>query len=269
MRCSRGFAFVLVALVAVAADAQSYPSVAPTPHATDRASLAALAQQREIVERLRLGLAALAARDASAAATQFARVLALHPHEPQASTAYYDLGLADAGLARFDRAASAFESAIARDPNFIAARVNLVSALLAEDDLTAARVAADALVAIAPESARALYARGVVALRAGDAATARSDFRRLLGNDPTYAVGHYDLALAEEKLGSFTDAERELRAALALAPRYTRASIALGAVLLREGKRDEARATFDSAATDTSDIALRNLALSLRDAVVR
>ncbi len=202
-------------------------------------------------------------------ANEFTRAIALHPLEPQASTAFYDLGLARAGSADLDAAAAAFAEAIARDPGFLAARANLVTVQLRRNDLAAARRTADAFIAVAPESARALYARGIVALQTGDARTALADFRKLLVHDPRYAVAHYDLALAEQKLGAYPDAERELREAISLAPAYARASLALGAVLLHEGKRDDARAAFDAAARSANDLALHNLAISLRDAIVR
>ena len=86
---------------------------------------------------------------------------------------------------------------------------------------------------------------------------------------PAYAVAHYDLALAERELGRYDDAERELRTATALAPNYARAHLALGAVLLHEGKRDAAREAFDDAANLPGDLGIKNLAVSLRDSIVR
>jgi tetratricopeptide (TPR) repeat protein len=260
-------AFVFWCGLAAAAGAQPYPGVTPVPRATDAATLHALARAREIDERIRIGFAAEERGDWKAAAAEFEAVLTLEPPEPQGSTALYDLALAQAGSGALDAAAASLRGAIARDPGFLAARANLVGIELMRGDPAAARAAADAFVAAAPESARALYARGLVALRSGDAATARHDFGALLSRNPSYAVGHYDLALAEGQLGDLAEAERELRAALASAPAYARARVALGAVLLREGKRDEARSTFDEAARLASDVVLRNLAVSLRDAI--
>ena len=113
---------------------------------------------------------------------------------------------------------------------------NLIAVDLARGDLREARSIADRYVALAPDSARALYSRGIVALQAGDAATAREDFGKLLHGNPSYAVAHYDLALAEERLGRYDAAERELDSALSLAPGYARARFALGVVLLRQGR---------------------------------
>lgn len=248
---------------------QPYPGVTPMPITTDPARMHALATDREIRVRISLGVAALRRNDDASAEQQFARALDLHPGEPQASTAAYDLGIALANRNHLDAAAHWFADAIARDRGFLAARANLVSVQLRRGDLQAARVAANDLVAIAPASARAVYARGLVALRSGDATTARADFGKLAAADPTYAVAHYDLALAEVDLAAYADAERELTLALDLSPSYVRARLALGAVLLREGKRDDARLAFDRAARTASDPQARNLAIALRDAIAR
>ena len=255
-------------LSTTAADAQTYPMNAPVPKTTSAPALRDLAAQREVEERFTIGLDALSRRDWQGAAQEFERVIALDPHEPKGSTARYDLAIADANLGRNDDAAVALRSAIALDPGFLAAMANLVSIDLSRGDLREARAVADRFVGLAPDSARALYARGIVALRAGDGGTARDDFGKLLHLNPAYAVAHYDLALAEERLGHIDAAERELRTALSLAPTYARAEFALGAVLLREGRRSEAREAFVQTMRDASgDPALLNIAAAMRDSI--
>lgn len=96
---------------------------------------------------------------------------------------------------------------------------------------------------------------------------ALGDFSVLLRRDPSYAIGRYDFALAEIAIGRLDDAERELRSALALVPTFARARFALGAVLLRQRKHDEARTAFEQAARDANDVTLRNLALSMRQSL--
>jgi len=267
-RPSAALALCLFALP-LAAGAQSYPATHPVPQTTDAAKLLGEARHREVVERIGLGFAAETRGDWARAAVEFQRVLILDPSEPQHSTALYDLGLAQANLDKPDAARASFQDAIARDPGFIAARVNLIALDLQRNDLGAARRDADELLARVPDSARGLYGRGLAALRAGDAAVAQRDFGALLARDPSYATGRYDLGLAELKLGRLDDAERELRAALALAPDFARARFALGAVLLRTGRRDEARAAFERAAGAAQDPSLRELAISLRDSIAR
>src|SRR5271156_2208829 len=180
MRRSVSLVLAFLALAPRTIAAQPYPGVTPVPRTTDAGALRELAGEREIVQRIRLGISDESQRDWTAAAREFSLAPKLNPPEPQNSTALYDLGIARAGLADYTAAAVAFRAAIERDPGFLAARANLVAVLLAGDDLTGARRAADDLVAVAPDSARALYARGIVALRSGDAAGALDDFRKLL-----------------------------------------------------------------------------------------
>jgi tetratricopeptide (TPR) repeat protein len=258
-----------VATCAGVAFSQTYPSSnRPVPRTTSAPVLRALAIQREVHERFRIGLDAEQHRNWNAAAAEFERIIALRPPEPQFSTAYYDLGIAYANAQRLDDAARAFQSAITGDPGFLAAMANLISVDLARHDLRGARAVADTFLRAAPDSARGLYSHGMVALQSGDYAAAQRDFGRLVQNDPQYAVAHYDFGLSQVRLGQYASAEHEFSVALDLAPDYARARFALGTVLLREGKRAEARAAFDRVARDPSgDPALQNLAVSMRDAI--
>lgn len=248
--------------------AQTYGNPHRIPRSTDSGILRRIAERREIHERFSIGLEAESRSDWNRAAAEFERILQLSPPEPQASTAHYDLALAYAHSARLNDAAREFNAAIVGDPGFLAAMANLVSVDLSRNDLLDARRVADRFAALAPDSARALYSRGIVALRSGDARTAQSDFGKLLRNDPQYAVAHYDLGIAESQLQHFAAAEREFGAALSASPTYARARVALGSVLLKEGRRHDAKAAFARAAVDsTDDPALRNLAGALRDAI--
>ena len=259
---------LLIAVEATAGMAQTYATPTPAPRTTSVPQMRALAVRREIEERFTLGLQAQARGDWTNASLEFERIIALHPAEPQGSTAHYDLAIAYANLKRYDDAARELRAALALDPGFLAAMANLISIDIARGDLTEARRIANRYVALSPESARALYSRGIVALQGGDADTARQDFGKLLHANPSYAVAHYDLALAEERLGRYQEAERELRTALSLAPGYARARFALGVVLLREGDHTQARNEFAQATlVAAGDPALQNIAAAMRDSI--
>lgn len=263
-------AFVLALVcagIAARASAQVYPGQSPVPRTTALPALRSQAIAREVEERFQAGLNALAAGRFEPAAAEFERIVALDPPEPKGSTALYDAALAYANLHRYDDAARNLQAAIARDPSFLAALANLVAVDLARGDLTGARIVADRYVALAPDSARALYSRGIVALRSGDAAVAQHDFGKLIHANPAYAVAHFDLALAEERLGNDDAAETELRTALSLAPAYARARLALGVLLLKQGHRAQARDAFARATRDATDPALENLAAAMRDSI--
>jgi len=239
------------------ASAQAYPAATASPRTTDARVMATQARAREVHERFARGIAAEQRGDWKAAIPEFERIIVLDPPEPKGSTARYDLALAQAGLGHNDTAATLLADALHRDTRFAAAAANLVAIELRRGDLGAARAAADRFIAIAPDAALALYGRGLAALRAGDLATARTDFRNLSDNDPAYAV--------ELRAGRNEVAQAELQRALMLAPGYARARFALGTVLLRAGQRAEARVAFDRCAHDASDPDLRALAIAVRD----
>lgn len=258
-------ATIILALIAGGlARAQEYGVHTPVPQTTSAPAMRSLALQREVHERFRLGIEAESRQDWRAAVPEFERILTLQPGEPQHSTAAYDLGIAYGGLHRYDRAAEFFREAIAGDAGFLAAYANLITVDLQRRDVREARFFADRFVRLAPQSARALYSRGLVALHSGDTATAIGDFGQLLARNPSYAVAHYDLGIAETKAGQWAQAEREFASAVSLAPNYARARFALATVLLKEGRRTEARTALDATLRDTSDPALRNLATALR-----
>ncbi len=146
---------------------------------------------------------------------------------------------------------------------------NLISVDIARGDLREARRIADRYVALDPDSARALYSRGIVALQGGDAATAREDFGKLLHVNPIYAVAHYDLALAEERLGRYrrgrARASRRARAGAGIRARALRARRRIAA---RGGSRRAARDAFARATLDAAgDPALQNIAAAMRDSI--
>jgi Tfp pilus assembly protein PilF len=258
-----GFAATLTAV----ANAQSYSTPTDAPHTTDPARLRALAVEREVHERFNRGLSAEGRGDWAAAMPEFERIIALDPPEPKGSTARYDLALAKARSGDYGSARTLLEAALARDPSFTAALANLVTVNALDGHLAAARAAADRFIASAPTSARARYERGIVALDDGDLTTARADFRALVAGDPGYAVAHYDLALTDIRDAHLEAAETELNSALAIDPGYARARFALATVYVRTGRRGEARAAFDRAAHDATDVTLRSLATDLRDRI--
>lgn len=264
---ARVLALVVYGITAISsvAFAQSYPDMHPIGRSTAAPVLRAAAERREIHERFLIGIQALQSREYGHAAAEFKRILSLHPAEPQGSTAHYNLALAYAGSRRLDAAGRELQDAITLDPQFLAAFANLVAIDIMRGDLAGARTVAQRFLLIAPDSARALYARGFVALRTNDAKVAAQDFGKLLQSNPSYALGHYNLGLAEIQLQRYDIAERELQASLTLAPDFARARFALGTVLLKQGRRSEARVAFSQVLQSSNDISLRNLA----DAMLR
>ncbi|MBV9270413.1 MAG: hypothetical protein JO165_04920, partial [Candidatus Eremiobacteraeota bacterium] len=165
MRPAGVLSLVLLAAFPAFSAAQSYPTPVPAPKTTDAPTLRAFAAAREVHERFRIGLENESAARWDAAIPEFERIIVLKPHEPQLSTAYYDVSIAYAHTRRLDDSAKALHHALDLDPQFLAAFANLIAVELERNDIAAARVVADRFIAIAPDSARALYSRGLVALQ--------------------------------------------------------------------------------------------------------
>ena len=259
---------VSLALGIVSANAQTYAPPHPTIRSTSIPALAAIARERALRLRFDMGLQAQSKGAWAQSAADFEAALKLQPPEPAGSTAHYDLSLAYVHLGRLNEAAVQLREALSLDPAFLAAMANLISVDLQRGDVGEARAIASRFVRIAPNSARALYSRGLIALQSRDPAQAAADFGRLLANDPQYAVAQYDLGIAQARLHNDADAKRAFTSALAIAPTYAQARFALATVFLREGHKREAREAFDRAAKDAqNDPALRTLARSMYDAI--
>ena len=150
------------------------------PRTTDAAALAAQAREREIHERFARGVAAEERGDWTAAAAEFRASIALDPPEPKGSTARYDLALAEIHLGRDDVAARrcskrrSIAIPVSRRRPRTSSRSNCGAAISPRR-----APPPTAFVAIAPDAVLARYVRGLAALRAGDLAAARADFRAL------------------------------------------------------------------------------------------
>lgn len=101
-------------------------------------------------------------------------------------------------------------------------------------------------VAKAPEQVAARHRLGRLLLLVGDAASARKELEAAASLAPGDAAVTLDLGRAQEATGDALRAEASLRAALKLDPDLSRAHHALGTLLARLGRGEEARAEIDS-----------------------
>ncbi|MGI8958868.1 MAG: tetratricopeptide repeat protein, partial [Bryobacteraceae bacterium] len=74
---------------------------------------------------------------------------------------------------------------------------------------------------------------------------AARNFARVVEHDPADALAHFDLALCYYRLNKPDDAVKELRAALAIEPWYTRAEELLADIYLQKREYRQARANLD------------------------
>ena len=117
-----------------------------------------------------------------------------------------------------------------------ASDVACASALLEMHPALAASVSASATAAALASS----WQRGVRAHQAGDLATARAEYERIIAEQPTHAPALYLLGAVARSDKDADAAQQRFRAAIAAAPHYAEARVALATSLIDTGRADEA-----------------------------
>ncbi len=151
---------------------------------------------------------------------------------------YYDADYSDGGEKMFQRSSTAYEHAIAIDPNRMVAAGQLINNHVERGELGKAYQEAQALVKRRPESAQAHFTMGYVYRYAGMLEQSTAECNRAVALDP----GNYTFrscAWAFMELGK-TDQAREF---IRLDAGSEWAAYATPSLLLREGKVPEARET--------------------------
>jgi tetratricopeptide (TPR) repeat protein len=109
-----------------------------------------------------------------------------------------------------------YERALALDPDFNKARVNLAMLLVESDEVDSAKALLEEAIRREPKEAKAYNNLGMVYYSELDVAKAVEYFRRALEIDPANAEAHYNLGLAFAESGLVLEAIREWRAVLDL-----------------------------------------------------
>jgi tetratricopeptide (TPR) repeat protein len=164
---------------------------------------------------LNLGNALRAARQLSAAATEFAAAVALRPSYAEA---HNNLGLALGDQNRLDEAIEAFRRAVALQPSAAKIHNNLGSALRRAGRNDEADESCRKAIAAEPGFAPAHNNFANVLLELDETESAIASFREAIRLDPDYADAFANLCLAEYRAGNFDAAVTAGRTAIQLAP---------------------------------------------------
>lgn len=202
-----------------------------------------------------LGLALLAEGRRDEARQQFQRAIALQPTH---AFAHFQLGLLAPSLPESERH---FSAALAADPHYLDARVNLAQALASQGRL--AEAVAQYRTALAEQPAADIRAGlGGLLLQLGRPAEAAPLLQQALAEAPELPEAHYHWARLRERAGDGVGAEDALRTALRLRPGYGVAAMALGNLLARQSRFAEAVEAFRAslAAEPANHQARNNLA---------
>lgn len=182
-----------------------------------------------------------------------------------------NLGVCHLRARRYEPARSSLEAAVATDPRAAGPRASLGVVLLRQQRYPeAARQLAEAL-ALGAAGGKVHLDLGEALLRAGEAAAARRALTTAVGLARARGdVQGWGTALEAERLlaevdleeGRAAEAETRLRRLLALAPGEPQARFRLAQVLLRSGRRDEAREHLDRFERDSRTMASIQSALA-------
>ena len=231
--------------------------------------------------------------------------LAHAQHVPVTTTSddarlHYVRGVHAVTFADFERANAHFEAAVAADPDFSLAHLNLAGLTSGDEQAghfrrakTAGARASEAerqivesfeadlngdpdrrvalLSSVAeryPSDPLMMFFASFVELGRGNHAEAVAAARRALDADPSFAPAYNAIGYAEMAQGNEAAAERAFREQIRLAPDQANPYDSLGEFLLEQGKLDEAERQFEQALTKdpTFEVARDNLA---RIAVMR
>lgn len=188
----------------------------------------------------RLGLAQLEAQagrlDAAMAAAD--AVIADDPANAQAYALKSDILLARRDTAG---ARNALERAVQANASYLPARYALVSTLVDEGALDAARTHLAIAQKQSPDDVRLVYFQSAVALRSGDLVAARDRINQILKVLPDHAPSLLLLARIELQSQQYASAEAHLRRVLAVAPGSREARRLLATGYLRSGQAAKAQ----------------------------
>lgn len=146
---------------------------------------------------------------------------------------------------QMEQAIALYQQALAIQPDFAEAEINLATALQQTGAVTQAIAHLRRAVGQRPDLAVAHYNLGNAL--AADGQDPRPAYREAVALEPGYADAWYNLAVAQEAANDSADAQASYRNATAAFPAFAAAHLNLGVLLFQEGRYAEALAAYDRA----------------------
>jgi len=188
---------------------------------------------------------------------QYAHVVRRNPRNARLR---YGLASALKEQGRFAEAAREYRAALAIDPDYVAAHLNLGAVLIMQGIPVRLGVDASqrppwlqadeaiahlrAAVRLDPDSAGAHYNLGIAFVYQGQLAEAAREYGEAIRSNPDYADAHNNLGQVLTAQGQFDEAIQHLRQAARLMPDAADIPNNLGIALWRQGKTEEALSAF-------------------------
>jgi Tfp pilus assembly protein PilF len=153
---------------------------------------------------------------------------------------YNTLGVAYMNQQKFAEAQKYFEKALAADPKFAVARLNLGIALLSQQKLVPARAALEEATRLLPNDPYAWYNLGLVYKDAGETEKAIDAFQHVAQLSPE-ADAHYFLGYLYSQLQRYDEAIAEFQKALSAFPYHASSEFGIARAFQRKGDSESAR----------------------------
>ena len=153
-----------------------------------------------------------------------------------------NLGVALLEQYRFADGVEQFKKAVALDPKFAQAQINLAIGLLYVPDVKAALGEAERAAALAPAAPQPPYVLGLIARQENRPEDAERYFREVRAKDPTDVGASVNLGQVLLQQRRYDDAIPLLEASVKAEPYNVTATYNLGVALTRAGRRDEGAA---------------------------
>lgn len=134
-----------------------------------------------------------------------------------------------------------FEEALAADPSFVPAQINLGISLLAQQKLEQARATLESAAEKAPDNPVAWYNLGLVHKDLGDAEKGIAAFEKVTHIAPDEPDAFYFVGYLDSQQQKYDDAIKSFEKALTLAPYHASSQFGLARALQRKGEPDSAR----------------------------
>src|SRR5260370_39550190 len=161
-------------------------------------------------------------------------------------------GVAYMNQQKFAEAQKYFEKALAANPKFAMARLNVGISLLSQQNLEKARVALEEATRLLPKDAYAWYNLGLVYKDTGETEKGIDAFQHVAQLSPE-ADAHYFLAYLHTQLQQYDEAIAEFQTALAACPYHASSEFGIARAYQRNGDADSPRqhlARFQKITTD-------------------
>ncbi len=158
-----------------------------------------------------------------------------------------NLGLVLADAGRQEDALKAYNTAIDANPNYRAAWLNIGRLHYANGRFADAATAYQKVVDLSPDDRSANIKLGIALRKAGRAQDAIAAYKRLVERDPRYALAWYNLGVVYNSVGKTKEAQNSFETALTNDPNHLNSMKSLGAALAKSGNLEGAKVQLNNA----------------------